>query len=371
MSQHQPEYGSLRAVPRQNLTDTVPLRAPFTVYLEPTNVCNFKCSYCPVHFDDYAERSGGLNRMSVENCTRVYDEILTLGRLRTLNLYMLGEPFANRQLTEMIRIAKDKDVADRVIVTTNGTLIDEPTAIRTIESGLDYLRVSIYGSSQASMAAVTGAKIPLDRVLANVARLKRLRDERGATKPFIYTKMIETTSEDENQRFLDLFGPISDRAALEPAMNWNLSPDEQDFSGAGGDLMTGDYFKNRKQACPFPFYTLVINADLRVTVCCVDWEKATEVGHLGRQSLKEIWEGEALHQFRLKHLAGQRALLAGCSSCTFLHTAPDNMDGLSAAEFSARVSRSSDPRRHERAAPSRFRPPVVRDVPLTFPGALG
>ena len=158
MGEQAADYGSLRAARRQTLTEIVPLRAPFTVYLEPTNVCNFKCSYCPVHFDDYAERSGGLNRMSLERCAQVYDEILTLGRLRTLNLYMLGEPFANRQLTEMIRVAKEKDVADRIIVTTNATLIDEATAIRTIESGLDYLRVSVYGTSQASMAAVTAPR---------------------------------------------------------------------------------------------------------------------------------------------------------------------------------------------------------------------
>lgn len=185
--------------------------------------------------------------------------------------------------------------------------------------------------------------MPLDRVLANVGRLKRLRDARGATKPLIYTKMIETASRLENERFLDLFGPISDRAAIEPAMNWNMSSKEQNFAGVGGDLLAGDYFRSKKQACPFPFYTLVINADLRVTVCCVDWEKATEVGHLGRQSLAEILQGEALNQFRLKHLAGERASLAGCRSCTYLHTAPDNLDGLSAAEFSTRVSRLRSP----------------------------
>jgi MoaA/NifB/PqqE/SkfB family radical SAM enzyme len=338
MSLDQSDYVSLRAGRRENLRDIVPLPAPFSVYVEPTNICNFKCSYCPVHLDDYAERSGGLGKLTLEACSRIYDEILTLGRLRTLNLYMLGEPFANRSLPDFIKLAKQKDVADRVIVTSNATLIDEAMALRTIESGLDYLRVSIYGVSDGQLQAVAGTKIPAERIISNVARLKRLRDERGSKTPFIYAKMIETADRESNERFLDMFRPITDQVEIEPPMNWNMSEDEVDFSGFGKELHDHGYFARKKNACPFPFYTLVVNSDLRVTVCCVDWEKATQVGDLRTQSLKEIWHGEALNAFRLKHLRGERHTLAACRSCTFLHTTPDNLDDLAPETFARRVA---------------------------------
>jgi radical SAM protein with 4Fe4S-binding SPASM domain len=332
MSTSSVAYRSLRGGPRTNLADLVPLPAPFTVYLEPTNICNFKCSYCPVHFDDYAERSGGLGRLTLEDCTRVFRDILALGRLRTLNLYMLGEPFANKRLPEFIALAKQLDVADRVIVTTNATLIDEAMARRTIESRLDYLRVSIYGTSNSRSAQVTNSKIPLDRIVANVTRLKSIRDERGSAWPHIYVKMIDAGDAEDNKRFLELFGPISDQAAVEPAMNWNLPKDEVNLSGPHENL-DAEHFRHKKAACPFPFYSLVVNADLRVTVCCVDWEKATEIGNLRDQTLQQIWHGEALRDFRLKHLEGGRHNIAACRSCTFLHTAPDNLDAVSPATF--------------------------------------
>lgn len=336
-------YAALRAEARAPLAEAVPLPAPFTVYVEPTNVCNFRCSYCPVSLDDYAARSGGRSRLDLASAARVFREILTLGRLKTLNLYMLGEPFANRELPEIIALAKSLGVADRVIVTSNGSLLDERTAARTIESGLDYLRISVYGATAARFREVTASPIPVERVVENVARLRRLRDARGSATPFLYAKMIDSAHRDENARFLESFGAICDEVAIEPAMNWNVSADEEDFSGLGRDFADAGYFARRKTACPFPFYTLVVNADLRVTVCCVDWEKATEVGDLSRQTLREIWHGEALRDFQLKHLEGRRHEIAACRSCTYLHTAPDSVDALSAAEFRRRGARALTP----------------------------
>lgn len=334
----QPSYGSLRGTVRQKLRDVVPLGRPFTIYLEPTNVCNFTCSYCPVHFDDYLERSGGRSKLDVEKCSMILDQILELGRLKTLNFYMLGEPYANRDLPNFIKMAKERDVADRIIVTTNATLLNEAMARETVASGLDYLRVSIYGSTQDRHEAVTGSKIQLDRIVENVARLKRIRDEIGVSKPHIYVKMIDCGDAVENRRFMSLFEPICDTVAIEPVMNWNLSEFSEDLSGAGAGLMETAYFSRKKKACPFPFYNLVINADLRVTVCCVDWEKATAVGSLREQSLAEIWRGPRLRDFQLKHLQGRRQEIAGCRSCTFLHTAPDQIDDLDADVFLERVA---------------------------------
>ena len=111
-----PNYAALRTVERQRLGDVVPLASPFTIYIEPTNVCNFACSYCPVHFDDYFERSGGRSKLDVADCSMILDQDLELGRLKTLNFYMLGEPYANRDLPTFIKMAKERDVADRIML---------------------------------------------------------------------------------------------------------------------------------------------------------------------------------------------------------------------------------------------------------------
>ena len=47
----------------------------------------------------------------------------------------------------------------------------------------------------------------------------------------------------------------------------------------------------KKKTCPFPFYTLAIHSNLKVSVCCVDWNKKTVVGDPKINTLKEIWTG--------------------------------------------------------------------------------
>ena len=261
----------------------------------------------------------------------------TWEEVKTLNLYMMGEPFVNRHLPDFIKIAKDKRIADRIIVTSNGSLLKEDIARRVIEAKLDYLRISIYGGEPGSHARKTQSKVPLDRVWSNVRKFRELRDAMdGLTH--IYVKMIDLGDARENQAFLDRFAPVADEAKIEPAMNWN-DPDEGMLAQVDRDAMLGTaHFRHKKTVCPFPFYTLVVHSDLRVSVCCVDWAKQAVVGDAATQTLAEIWRGAPLREFQLEHLRGRKAQLEACRSCTYLHTAPDNLDGLTAEEYAARLA---------------------------------
>ena len=332
-----PLYSELRRAPRTVLRDVVPLPRPFTIFVEPTNICNFRCVYCPESFDNFEARAGGLSRMDIEAFERVSDQIKEMGRIKTLNLYMMGEPLANRQLPDFIKIARQKRIADRIILTTNGSLLDEKVARRILEAELDYLRVSIYGGNAQSFAGKTQTKIPLERVQRNVARFRELRDALKA-RTFVYVKMIDSGDLSENQEFLERFAPVADEAAIEPVMNWN-DPSEGNLAQIDSQsLLRGAHFQNRKTICPQPFYTLVVHADLRVSVCCVDWAKEAVVGDLKTQTLTEIWRGEALRNFHIAHLEGRKSELTACKNCTFLHTMPDSLEGLRPEEYLARNS---------------------------------
>lgn len=335
------QYGALRTQPRVPLVQAVPLAAPFAIYLETTNVCNFKCKFCPESFSDYAEAAGGLFRMGMDEYLEVLSQISDLtqpGRLKTLNFYMMGEPFANKLLTQFISIAHERGIAERLAVTTNASLLKPNIWESVIRSGLDYLRVSIYGGSSESHKTNTASGIRLERIVENVGGFKEFRDARGAATPRIYVKMIESPDSRENQEFFERFSPLADEIKLEPVMNWN-DPAEGNLSGVSvEELMRSDYLKNHKSVCPFPFYSLVIHSDLQVSICCVDWNKQVVMGSLRQQSLRDIWTGPAMHEFRMRHLRRERSQISGCASCTFLHTAPDNIDQLSAQEYESRVS---------------------------------
>jgi MoaA/NifB/PqqE/SkfB family radical SAM enzyme len=198
---------------------------------------------------------------------------------------------------------------------------------------LDFLRISIYGGTEETHRQRTQNSISLEKIRSNIAAFRDYRDLKRTQRPFIYVKMIDSGNSHENQSFRDYFGGVADELMIEPVMNWN-DPTEGNLAGLPQDqLLQTPYFANKKRACPFPFYTAVIHSDLQVSVCCVDWSKQLVIGDLRTQSLRDIWHGDALREIQERHLAGRRDTLDGCRTCTYLHTAPDNLDALTVDEF--------------------------------------
>lgn len=335
-------YSLLRSGPRVALAEAVPLAAPFTLHIEPTNVCNFRCSYCPESLPEFEAVSGGWHKLTRSQIEHVYCNILEFGSpIKTINYYMMGEPFVHPDLPAMVARARELNLAQRLIVTSNGSLLNSDRYDPIIDAGLDYLRISVYGGFEETHRKRTRAKYSLSRIENNVKGLFQRRNERGASTPYLYVKMIDTGDPEENRQFLARFSPIADEATIEPPMNWNSDIElEHNWSGIEGEtLLKTDYLSRAKEVCPFPFYNLIIHADLKVSVCCVDWNKKTIVGDLHRESLLSIWQGEPLADFQKMHLARRRHEIEACRGCTYLFTAPDNLDSLDVATWQARRER--------------------------------
>ena len=337
-------YSGLRKSSRISLRDSAPLGWPLSMYIEPTNKCNFKCRFCPESLDDYEEISGGSYMLDEGGWNLISDQIVEITQghgIKTLNFYMMGEPFLNPKLLGYIRDAKLRGLADRLIVTSNGSLIRSSLHADLVRSGLDYLRISIYGADETDQKANTQTRIPLERVQKNLRDLISARDKMGSSTPYVYVKMIDQLSDHKNQCFLSGFSGIADEVAIEPRMDWN-SPENVNLAGVPRDeLLSSSYHGNLKSCCPFPFYTLVIHADLQVSVCCVDWSKSLVIGSLSESRLTDIWNGRKLRNIQLAHLRGMRNSIEACRNCAYLHTSPDTLDGLTAEEFLSRSQRLS------------------------------
>jgi radical SAM protein with 4Fe4S-binding SPASM domain len=321
---------------RVALGDMLPLRMPLSMYVEPGNRCNFKCTFCPESFADYEAQAGGLRSLSFEDFSKVCADIKALGRLKVLRLYMLGEPLLHKDLPRFIRHAKASDVAERIEVTTNGTALTTKTSRELIEAGLDYLRVSIYASSDRRHLEVTGSKIAVRRIADQVRAFRDLRDSLGSAKPFVFAKMIDSLDDRENEAFFELYRPIADEVGLEPRTNWT-GFEGRDLVKLGAEPDLSDSRRvvasGAKRICPYPFYILVVHADLDVSVCCADWNKKALVGNLRRQTLGEVWNSEELRAFQKMHVENRRSDNESCRNCTVLYTHPDDLDGLSLDRF--------------------------------------
>jgi radical SAM protein with 4Fe4S-binding SPASM domain len=332
---NKPAFSQFRAkaFARTDLASKLPLAAPYAMFVEFTNRCNFRCTFCPESLDDYSDKVGGTHVMSEAVFHRLCNEILALGRLRVLRFHMLGEPLLHKRAPEMIAHAVRLNVADRTELTTNGSAITDKVADALVKSGLDYIRFSIYAMNPERHKRIIGTAITPEKVRQGVEALRRARERNGGVGPFIYAKMINPFDPQEEAAFRETYTGLADEVMLEEPMNWN---DE-----SGVDFISASYekpvdreplFPMRKEVCPLPFYTLVVHSDGAVGICCVDWAKQTIVGNLTKESLTDVWRGEKLRAFQTMHLERRANENLACKGCTYPHTIPDNIDVLRGPE---------------------------------------
>ena len=103
--------------------------SPFTIYIDPCNACNLRCTFCPQ--SDWGSRQRG--QMDFSLFQKVISEVIELKPSR-LFLFCFGEATMNKKLPRMIRLASDAGL--RVRIHTNAFAMDEELARSLIDSGL-------------------------------------------------------------------------------------------------------------------------------------------------------------------------------------------------------------------------------------------
>lgn len=306
----------------EKLFNLLPLTTPLSIFIDPCNLCNFKCTFCPTSDQELLK---SINRprgmMNYDLFCKIINDIGQFdNRVRKLHLYKDGEPLLNPDLCRMIKYAKQKDIADSVETTTNGSLLNEAKSIEIIESGLDVIRISVEHVSDKGYKAITKTFSDYKTIRKNLKFLFKEK-ERRKSQLKMHTKILDVKlSNNEKEKFLEDFSPYSDSVNIDTLMGWSFS-EKKEFT-LGVKVNTGmdskSILKKERRICPEPFKSLCVNFNGEVSVCCVDWSHGTVIGNANEESLINIWNGKKLQQFRKIHLKNKRETIPVCSNCHYL-----------------------------------------------------
>lgn len=116
------------------------------IMLENTLRCNLNCEICRNQKVHHVRKQ---NFLSIEDVTQASEEIASHG-IKQICYFGLGEPFLSPSILEELTIVRAKNPEARIVISTNGTLIDTP---EKVEAALitDYLYFSIDGVSQETL----------------------------------------------------------------------------------------------------------------------------------------------------------------------------------------------------------------------------
>ncbi|HIJ60158.1 MAG TPA: radical SAM protein [Nitrospirae bacterium] len=262
---------------------------PKVVLVDTVSYCNLRCSMC-VHKN--MTRKKGI--MKWELLTKIIDEIAENNKDARVWMVFFGDPFvlkkAKPSIFDMLKYAKDKGLTD-VVLNSNGCLMDEESAKKIIEVGLDSIYFGVDAATPETYAKLrVGGEY--EETVKNILTLLRLKKEMSVEHPKIVVQFVEMDSNvDEKEDFIKFWTSHGITAKIRPKVSWagNIDAPNQ-------ILGNEDRFP-----CHWLMQTMSIADDGRVVLCPVDLDARVVVGDINKETLKSVWQNQ-LKELRTLHL---------------------------------------------------------------------
>lgn len=317
---------------RKKLADIIPIPAPFTVYIEQTRYCNFKCFYC-IHSTrdqqngEFRKLGHEIKHMAFDMFEKILEDLKAFPQgIKRVVFSGLGEPLMNPRLPEMIKLVVDAKIADRVEVITNGLLLNKEISHKLIDSGITNINISIQGVNEDQYQETCAAKINFDEFVENI---RYLNDIKGNTQ--IYIKTIDATlkSKEDEQLFYEIFGDLCDKIYIEHLIVMQQQMEELKMVVDGSKNFYNEELDANRKVCGQAFYFLQIGCDGDTFPCPVPGLSTNiSMGNVKENSLLEIWNGPKRKKLLRTMLELKKDTIPECNNCTCFNAINNPMENL-------------------------------------------
>lgn len=325
-AQIKPGYDNVRLP----LKDVVPVDTPFTLFISPSQLCNFKCHFCAQSLPAEKKKEEGF--VAINQDFEVFKKIAEQSKAfpnkyKRILLTGLGEPLMNPRIVDMVKMLNEYQVAERLEIFTNAALLNEKLTDGLIDAGLTRLRISVQGTDAEKYKKHCGVNIDFDKFVQGIKYFY----EKGRGKCSIYIKIIEEEldGEEDRQKFFDIFGGICDDIFIENLVRAQPMMGDYDNEIAIAKTFYGE-ISQRRDVCPYIFYSLQTDSEGNCYPCPpLSLPLSFSLGNTNKQPLTEIWNGEKHRALMLSHLRKDGSKCDLCKKCTnYLCFTPeeDNLD---------------------------------------------
>jgi len=310
---------------RTKLETVIPLRTPFIINIDPCDKCNFQCKFCPTGDRVLMKNTAGRNHgsMDFDLYRKVIDGICQFeDKVKVIRLYKDGEPLLNPSFADMVRYAKNSGCCDRVDTTSNASLLTRKLSEDIIDAGLNRINISVEGINEKQYADFSQYRIDFDNFVKSIAYFYEHREQ----CEMIVKINGDILTENEKQRFYDIFGDISDGVFIESIMDcWPVFEQKKVTINESRGIYNNEI--KEVLVCPYIFYSFAVNSDGSYSLCFLDWKRTLLLGNAGGKTPVEIWNGDELKEYQKMFLRGERKSHPVCAGCGQLRQgAPDDLD---------------------------------------------
>ncbi len=289
---------------------------PISIAIEPTTSCNLRCPECPSGLRVFTRPVGMLNPVFFKS---IIDSICK--ELVYLTFYFQGEPYLNPHFLDMVNYASSKGIYTST--STNAHYLTKEQAVKTVESKLDKLIISIDGATQFTYEQyrVGGS---LDKVIEGARHITEAKKQlKSKTPHVVFQYLVVKPNEhqlNEMKQIAKLIGVdelVFKTAQVYDYENGNaLIPENIKYSRYKKNKNGTYSIKNKLlNQCWRMWSSCVVTWDGLVVPCCFDKDAKHTLGDLKKQSLKTLWSSEKYAQFR-KLVLSSRKEIDICKNCS-------------------------------------------------------
>lgn len=283
---------------------------PSRLMIEPANFCNLKCPTCPVGNGDIKKARG---IMKFEDFKIIIDQAGDY--LYHLTLWNWGEPFLNKDLSRMIKYARQKNIY--VVTSTNGHFLDETACSDIINSGLNELIIALDGLSQETLSQYrVGADF--NKIVQGIKNLAELKKTKRAEYPKIQLQFIAMKHNQHEIGKLKEFALSlgADKAVIKTFGSHLDIKRLKEFEPGEKELSRYAEPVKERDLCRRIYLGMNINYDGTVVPCCYDPLESVILGNVLESSIKQVWQGDKFTSFRKAVLKNKQAI-GICHNCDY------------------------------------------------------
>jgi radical SAM protein with 4Fe4S-binding SPASM domain len=201
--------------------------------------------------------------MSEEVFKAIVDQLAEMGFWGRLSPHFYGEPLLDERLSKLMAYARKKLPLTKLVIFTNGDLLDPELYKELVDAGVDGFLVTQHGEKPSP----------------KLVKLRRQREE----KP------------DRGIRF-----------------DYRVFTSESELSNRAG--LVDHAVLETKTDCDIPSENITIDHEGNVILCCNDYHSTVTWGNVREQHLTEIWQGKEYQRIRRNLKKGEFELEI-CRKC--------------------------------------------------------
>ena len=274
---------------------------PPCLQIEPTSICNYRCTFCYQVDSSFNKKSNGMmGMMSFDLFKLLIDE--AEGRCEAITLASRGEPLICPEIEEMLAYAGGKFLALKL--NTNAWFLDDAKCHAILQAGVNTVVFSADSASEPNYSRFrVGGQ--LKRVVKNIKRFHEIREKQYTHSTTISrVSGVKVPGSDDIDHMERFWGDWVDQVSFVDYNPW-----ENTYQQPVNNITT---------ACSDLWRRMFVWWDGSVNPCDSDYKSTLCVGKAPENGLSSLWRSQQYEELRKIHKNQKRQQCNPCNRCVVI-----------------------------------------------------